>query len=243
MFVPILRKVVLVITFIFAISVLGISAGLANQVIKDIDTGATFISRPVLPFAISGLTILTFPILFIVDLIRTGAFTSMVVFELSWLLIVSILWFVTGASAMNTFTIIFGADCTLEEVYLSAKSADICHEFNALGALSYSSAALLMTYSLFLFICATIGSCRGQKTWTSSVKEAKFFAPTASSVAPAYGKEIPGSGSQASMVQHAPQYPQNPVQHYQPTSFGPHGPIQQTYQASPPPQTLGYGQV
>jgi len=202
-FVSILRIAVLSIALVLSIVLLGLGATLYNKIF-DIATDV-FVYRPLYIIASSAGTILVIPTLLIVDLLRSGAFTSMIVVELSVLLVLWVLWFVIAGIAKSTFDALYDGSCTLIEYYFSRHSATTCQTISAISPLAFSIAVLLLAYSVFLLICSIIASSRGQKVWLNSVQHTVFFGSAKSK-----GYSDAGHPSMLNQDRHVTQQPTHP---------------------------------
>ncbi|KIM83956.1 hypothetical protein PILCRDRAFT_818986 [Piloderma croceum F 1598] len=183
----IVRVAVFVLSIVFSVIVLGLAAylqSLTNVELNFVD----------LAIATAVLTIVTLPVLLIVDLIRDGAFTSMVVVELSWLFVLWVLWLATGADAAQVSSNFFSS-CD----FVFSLSNQICHEVQAIVGFSFLIWLLLMVYSIVILVMAIIASTRGNSPWTSTVKRGNFLAP-------ATGAQS-GGGAAHSPIMHQHQYP------------------------------------
>lgn len=124
--------------------------------------------------ATAVLTILTIPVMLIVDFIRRGAFTSMIIFEVSWLFILAILWVATAGEAIYTFNYYYPRGCIYADVDPTANT--YCMELQAVEAFAFLNFFIFLGYTSVLLVFSIIGSSRGNIVWTSSVKEATFLA-------------------------------------------------------------------
>jgi len=227
----VVRVAVLTVAIIFSIIVLGLAAELTSESNTYFEVTFDFAALAITSAAIS---IATLPVLMIVDMVRTGAFTSMVVVELVWLFVVWVLWLSTGALAAQFNSVEFDSNCALVRlVFLTA-----CHEEQAIVAFSFLIWMMLMVYSIIVLVMAIIGSSRGHHVWTNSVKNANFLAPSQGAAAiigqPGYQPNAPVA--QAPMQQH--QYPPPNT----PQGYGtPHSPsVPQGYPSPPPPPQSPY---
>ncbi|KAG1769144.1 hypothetical protein EV702DRAFT_1142624 [Suillus placidus] len=123
--------------------------------------------------ATAVLTILTIPIMLIVDFIRRGAFTSMIIFELSWLFTLAILSFATSAESVSTSNSYFPRGCVYANTDPTANK--YCMELLMLGTFAFSNFIMFLSYTCILLVFSIIGSSRGNSVWTYSVKDATFF--------------------------------------------------------------------
>ncbi|KZP21783.1 hypothetical protein FIBSPDRAFT_501683 [Athelia psychrophila] len=154
------RTVVFSLSSLFALIVLGLAA---NNIL--------FLVFSILAIITAGFTIVTLPVMLIIDAKRSGVFTSMIFTELVTLFVLWVLWLATAAWATNTFVSPFEFEDSCR-YYIGA-----CGEFKALIAFSHLTWILLMVYYGVLLVMGFIGANRGQRTWTTSVKEAGFFSP------------------------------------------------------------------
>ncbi|KII96051.1 hypothetical protein PLICRDRAFT_65322, partial [Plicaturopsis crispa FD-325 SS-3] len=157
-----------VLVLLLSIVVLGLAAHLTNITEEFFEV---YFIYAALSIAAAGLTILTVPVLIIVDIVRRGAFTSFVVVELSWLSLLWVLWLATGAYTGSDN--IFGATCD----YIDVDVNNACHETNGIEGISLVIFILLFIYTTVLLVFAIIGSNRGHHVWTNTVKDATFLAP------------------------------------------------------------------
>ncbi|KAI9574365.1 hypothetical protein HD554DRAFT_2046517 [Boletus coccyginus] len=138
------------------------------------------------------LSMLTLPVMLVIDIARRGFFTSMIVVELSWLGLLCILWVAAAGESLSAYNLIFSLACSYEESVLNG----ICQEAQASIAFSFLNFIILLLYTGALFVMAMIAASRGQSDiWLSSVKES--FGP-------------PAAPTQHSMTQHNTSEPQKP---------------------------------
>ncbi|RPD77177.1 hypothetical protein L226DRAFT_533178 [Lentinus tigrinus ALCF2SS1-7] len=126
----------------------------------------------VLGIATGGITIISLPVMLIVDLLRKGAFTSLVVVELSWLSILWVLWIATAALTVDETSAIFSS-CDFFYPILN----QLCHETQAVEAFSFLAWIALMAYTVLLLIVALVNTSRGSPMWKSSVRAYGGIAP------------------------------------------------------------------
>jgi len=169
--------VVLSIALVLAIFLLGLSASQFGVVIRDYTTNAVFAYRPFFVIASSAGTILVVPVLLVVDLICSTPLTSIIVVELSCLMVLSTLWIVVAGYTKSIFDVLYDGNCTLTELHFGERSIITCQTISAIGPISLTAAILLVAYTVFLFICCIIASSRGQKVWMNSVRLTSFFGP------------------------------------------------------------------
>ncbi|KIK65680.1 hypothetical protein GYMLUDRAFT_82852 [Collybiopsis luxurians FD-317 M1] len=164
-FLPIMRLIVLIGTLVCAVIVVGLSAHFTW--VTETAFVEYFISVA-LAIAASGLTILTVPVMIGIDCARRGAFTSMVLVELIWLLVLWVLWVAAAAFLAQDQNLLgTGVGCD----FLNTEIQTACQEYNAIEAFSFLAWFLLMVYDITLLIYAIVGSTRGTSPWTSTVAE------------------------------------------------------------------------
>ncbi|KAG1800450.1 uncharacterized protein HD556DRAFT_1439291 [Suillus plorans] len=142
MVIKIVRWCVLTFTLIFAIVVLGISAHLIA--IRP----THYWHFAALAVAVSSLTILTFPVILLVDTFLGSASTERIFGEALWLSIMWILWLATGANATHAARVhFFAGGCS----FFSGFSNKICNEFRVVEAFAYINFIILLCYTIGLF--------------------------------------------------------------------------------------------
>ncbi|KAG1902579.1 uncharacterized protein F5891DRAFT_1186228 [Suillus fuscotomentosus] len=145
MVIKIVRWCVLTFTLIFAIVVLGISGHLLA--IRH----THYWHFAALAVAVSSLTILTFPVILLVNTLlgsedRTS--TERIFGEALWLSIMWILWLATGANATHAARVhFFSGGCS----FFSGFSNKICNEFRVVEAFAYINFIILLCYTIGLF--------------------------------------------------------------------------------------------
>ncbi|KAH7886176.1 hypothetical protein F5I97DRAFT_1878095 [Phlebopus sp. FC_14] len=217
-FFTLVRIIVLTLTMVFSVVVLGLAAHLIW--LTDLLIGSYFIFAA-LAIAAAGLSLVTLPIMLIVDCVRRGAFTSMIVVELVWLFILWVLWVATAAEAVVSTNIEFPVGCIYPE---EPTINQACHEFQAIEAFSFLNFILLFVYQCSLLTLAIVAASRGNQVWTSSVKDSNFSAPDSQAPQHPMGQY---TGTPA------PQPPQMPQPHYG-------TPVQSQYTGSTVPSQLPY---
>jgi len=159
-------------TLLFALIVLGLSADILAFTEKSVG-GYFYFSA--LAVATALITLLTIAPMIIIDFIRRGAFTSLIVVEVVWLGILWVLWIATAAYAAYTDGVAYDSVSCSDIPSAAGDAKRVCNEFKAIIAFSFLAWVLLMGYTKVLIICAFIGSLRGNKTWTTTVKDVSFF--------------------------------------------------------------------
>ncbi|THU91971.1 hypothetical protein K435DRAFT_840752 [Dendrothele bispora CBS 962.96] len=126
-----------------------------------------------LGIATAAITIATVPLMVGMELTRKGAFTSMVVVELTWLGILWVLWLVTGARTIRLFDAFFSSGCH----GLHNDKLTFCRETQAIAAFGFlSSGIILMFYWIFLFAASITAASHGNsQVWFSSVHDMNVY--------------------------------------------------------------------
>ncbi|KAK0467847.1 uncharacterized protein EV420DRAFT_1501589 [Desarmillaria tabescens] len=220
--ITILRLTALVATLVFSVIILGLSAHITYLTTTVYGAYFTFAAMSI---ATACLTILTLPVMIAIDITRKGAFTSMVVVELSWLGVLWVLWLTSAALTADANTKTFVSGCG----YINTEIDQACKEFNAIEAFGFLNWLILLGYTITLIVFAIIAANRGNNgVWTSSSTATDFFArgpgaySGANTVAPEKVNYAPAQ-PQPSVVQYPPQSPsaysaQQP-QHTQQSSY------------------------
>ncbi|KAK0242260.1 hypothetical protein EDD85DRAFT_810606 [Armillaria nabsnona] len=216
-FFPILRLTAFVATLVFSIIVLGVSAHITYLTTTYYGVYYTFAAMSI---ATASLTLLTLPVMIAIDFTRKGAFTSMVVVELSWLGVLWVLWLASAALTADTNANTFVSGCG----YISIDVIDqACKEFNAVQAFGFLNWLILLGYTITLIVFAIVAANRGNSgVWTSSTTTTDFFArgaySGASTVAP---EKLNYAPAQPSVVQYPPQSPSgySTQQQQQPSTY------------------------
>ncbi|KAJ7214879.1 hypothetical protein GGX14DRAFT_562910 [Mycena pura] len=180
------RLAVLVTATLFAIIPMGIGAALAAA--SDPFPVPAYAA---LAIASGVLTLVTVPAMICLEIMRPGGPTSMVIVEIFWLGILSILWLATGAETAAVLQAVddislsfgFGSLCGADDGF----SNGFCSEARAVAAFSFLNWLLLMCYVVTLFFYSLMASSRKQTgVWTSSVANAQ-------SAGPSQGGPVPNS--------------------------------------------------
>ncbi|KAG0695318.1 hypothetical protein DFH29DRAFT_1072526 [Suillus ampliporus] len=172
----VIHLIIFSLSIVFSLIVLGLNAYFLSVMVPH----QFYFIFSALGIATAVLTILTVLIMLIVDLIRHGAFTSMIVIELVWLLILSILWIVTAGVAAAGFSLYFPQGCIYATDDPTANA--YCMELQAVLAFAYLNFFIFLGYTSTLLALSLIELSRGKSVWTSSVKESTFLAPNSGPV-------------------------------------------------------------
>jgi len=156
---------------LFAFITLALAGHLTNTTLQLLGVYYQFAA---LAIATSVLTLLIGPTFLVVDLMRTGAVTSLVCVELGVLSFLWVLWLSVGADAADVNSRVFPTGCG----FISERIDTACREFSAIVAFGFLTWIILFAYTIVLLVYAIIGSSRGHKVWTSSVKQTDFLAPS-----------------------------------------------------------------
>jgi len=136
-----------------------------------------------LAIATGVLTLVTLVPMIVLEKIRPGGPTSMIIVEVAWLSILSVLWLATGSEsavyleAVSDFGFGFGGICDTgdsspDDLFGSPDStiAAGCGETRAIAAFGFLNWLLLMFYVILILILGVMASSRKQAgVWTSSV--------------------------------------------------------------------------
>jgi len=200
--ISLVRITALSVVLAFAVIVLGLSAALTSTTEKFLDG---FFEFAALGIATAALTIITLPIMIILEVLRPGVtFTSMIAVELSWLSILWVLWLATAADSAQAGQATFISGCD----YIDSTVKAACQQTAGIQAFSFLNWIILMGYTILILVLSLIAHSRQHTgVWKSSVAQAPFFAPSA---APA----IPPVTSQPAAA---------PAASYGPSTVGPGG--------------------
>ncbi|KAG8219450.1 hypothetical protein J3R82DRAFT_377 [Butyriboletus roseoflavus] len=170
--IPLIRQGVLGVTILFSVVELAVSASLISQSVQYYGITDVFC---VLGVAVAAISLMTLPVMLVVDILRRGAFTSMIAVELGWLSILWILWVaVAGETAYQV-----GAITSLGCTYVNTIVNGMCQEVQAIEAFAFLNFIIILLYTGFLFVMTMVAASRGQSVWLSSVKDS-FGSPTGS---------------------------------------------------------------
>ncbi|KAF8140650.1 hypothetical protein EV363DRAFT_1207402 [Boletus edulis] len=159
-----IRIAVLGVTTLFSIIVLAISAHLISQTQQYFGATATFSS---LALAVAVISLVTLPVMLVVDFIRSGAFTSMIVVELAWLYTLCILWVAAAGETVTEYNLFFPFGCDFLDTIVNG----MCQSTQVIEAFSFLNFIIMLLYASVLSVMAVVAATRGQGVWLSSVKE------------------------------------------------------------------------
>ncbi|KAF8316048.1 hypothetical protein DL93DRAFT_786760 [Clavulina sp. PMI_390] len=136
--------------------------------------------------ASAAVTMVSFIPMVIIDFLRKGAVTSLVIFELVW---IAILWGLWLATAIKTASF-NGCDDF---------GSMLCSRYTAVKVLSFPVWAILVGYWILLLVFTVMAYVGGnRKIWTAGVRDARFTSSGADTVVTSYEglgyvEEKPGS--------------------------------------------------
>lgn len=190
---PTARLVVLAVVSLFSLIALGVngdfvritmtqtlSAGRAR--IWPLETPDLFAALDVV---VAVMTLVTVPIMILLDFVRPGAMMSMIVIELSWLGFLDVFWIGATAYTSSMFPP-YGAVCavTKDISYLTAA----CGDLQAAMAFGWMIVVILTAYLVALLTVSILSANNGRSVWKSTVKTAEFIAEK-----PPFGYGLPTS--------------------------------------------------
>ncbi|KAL7278695.1 hypothetical protein ACG7TL_007697 [Trametes sanguinea] len=174
------RLITLGVSVLCGIIVLSLASHLTSLSIKYFEVYYNF---AVLSIAVGGLTMLTVPVMILIDFLRTGALTSMVLVELVWLSILWVLWIAAAALTADQTGDAFSS-CDFVYPILN----QVCNETRAIEAFAFLAWIDLMAYTIVLLVVALVNGTRGAPMWTTSLKERPSIVPrTTAAPAPQMG--------------------------------------------------------
>ncbi|KAI6152596.1 hypothetical protein BKA82DRAFT_4112674 [Pisolithus tinctorius] len=156
--IPLIRAIIFALATLFSVVVLGICAHL-----EYLTSGNTnsYLSFAAFGLASACVTAVTLPLFFILGHARRGVFTSMVIFEIVWFLVLWVLAY------------FFPEGCVLNNPSVN----QICYEVTAVEAFSFLNFFAVFFYYDVLVLYAIICAIRGKGIWTISVRDAANSGP------------------------------------------------------------------
>ncbi|KAF9028333.1 hypothetical protein BDZ89DRAFT_1133654 [Hymenopellis radicata] len=159
---PLFRLIALSAVTLFSVIILGLSGHLIYFTTTSFNVYFTYSAMAI---ATAVLTIMTAPVMLVIDMLRKGAFTSMVMVEMGWLGILWVLWLTSAGLAANANNLTFISNCD----YRFPELSGACKEGMAIEAFSFLSWLILMGYWGTLLVFSLIAINRGNLTvWSSS---------------------------------------------------------------------------
>ncbi|KAM5535372.1 hypothetical protein V8D89_010894 [Ganoderma adspersum] len=120
-----------------------------------------------LSVATAVLALLTLPAMLVIDLLRSGAFTSMIVVDLAWIGFLGVLFLASGGAAADNAAN-FWVTCS---DWNPALARTVCSETSAAAAFGLLGWLGLWAYQITLLVILIIQANRGNYIWQRSVKE------------------------------------------------------------------------
>ncbi|OCH95965.1 hypothetical protein OBBRIDRAFT_830559 [Obba rivulosa] len=164
--------IVRLVTFVFTLVCSLLALAMGGSVIS-VTSNKKFFFRPqtlsssAMAVAIGVLTMVTVGAMTVVDLLRSGAFTSMILVELIWLNLLWVLWLVVGALAAQDFNGFWSGTCD----WTTQEASSACQETQAVAAFGFLACFALGAYTTLLLVLAIMRHSRGVPIWKSSVKQ------------------------------------------------------------------------
>ncbi|KZW04180.1 hypothetical protein EXIGLDRAFT_716179 [Exidia glandulosa HHB12029] len=192
---------------LFSIIVLGTSASLVSK----FGDGFPVPSWLAFTLFVSIFSLLIVVPVLIIDQLRNGAITSIVVVELAWTAVLGIFWLAAGASQASSIVVIGGCGD------VGGEAESICRQFQTMEAFSWLSWLLCWGWTFALVVFSVIALSRGNRTvWQAPAGQTDFFARS---------NEIPPVKHDATGTTVGNQYPPQPQYAQQP--------VQQQYSGQP----------
>ncbi|TCD69578.1 hypothetical protein EIP91_007000 [Steccherinum ochraceum] len=123
--------------------------------------------------AVAALTLLTVPVMLLLERTRKGAFTSMILFELSWLGVLCILWIAAASFTVDSVRLLV-ALCNLRLNKKVGVLQSACRDVKASEAFGHLAWVAALGYLCSLFFLSYRSSQAGQPVWRSAVSETHF---------------------------------------------------------------------
>ncbi|THH26728.1 hypothetical protein EUX98_g7461 [Antrodiella citrinella] len=192
----IVRESVMGTLILFSIIVLGVNAHFIFLTLNDVllVDGFSFwplqssYSFPILSLAVAVLTLLTLPAMVIIDRLRKRAFSSMIVFELSWLGVLFILWIAAASFTTNSVGLLVEL-CGLTGNGNVHVLQDSCSDVKTSEAFGHLSWIILFGYLLTLLVLSIQAAQKGVSVWYHAVRDTEF---SAEFTLPGFGNENGG---------------------------------------------------
>ncbi|KIY71757.1 hypothetical protein CYLTODRAFT_418477 [Cylindrobasidium torrendii FP15055 ss-10] len=159
---PLFRLVALSTASVFSLIVLGLAA----HVISATSTVGFYYTFNALSVATAALTLVTLPVMLVIDLLRSGAFTSMIVVELVTVGVLWVLWLASAALTADSAQYL-ASNCS---AYYYDADIRGCSEIKATEAFDFLIWIILLAYWAFLLTSAILHANKGNKgVWYGSV--------------------------------------------------------------------------
>ncbi|KAI0087214.1 hypothetical protein BDY19DRAFT_308432 [Irpex rosettiformis] len=167
---PTIRSVAL--SSLLICSLIGLGASGAFIALLN-DNGRTLDDRAGFAVAIPVLTLVLVAPMFIIDLFRKGAFTSMIIVELPVLGVLFILWLADAAWQSNLLSEIQPV-CSIPASRQSDIAQKFCTDIQLVVAFGWIAWITLLGYFVTLLTVCIDGAKRDASIWKSSVRECDF---------------------------------------------------------------------
>ncbi|GLB33399.1 hypothetical protein LshimejAT787_0102830 [Lyophyllum shimeji] len=167
---PTLRTGAFGAVILFSLIIIALCGHITNTTTTFLGGYFTFAAMGIATAVLSLLSLLT---MLVVDNMRKGAFTSMIIVEIGWLGLLWVLWLTTAAltSQLGVFT---GSSCHTR----NSTANTLCREISAVQAFAHLAWLVLFGYLGALITFSLIAANRGyNRVWFQSVKETEFNAP------------------------------------------------------------------
>jgi len=171
--ISVLRLAALCISLLFGLVVLGLAAHWTQGTVAGSTEISILFNFEIVALLAGSLTILTLPVMLIVGATRRGAFTSMIVVELSVIAALALLWLISGALTADLGNTLYPVGCN----DVLPDGISWCRQFFAIIGLSFVTWILLMAYGIVLLTFTIIAQTKGRSLWKVGVNEAVFSGP------------------------------------------------------------------
>jgi len=128
--------------------------------------------------AVAALTILTVPVMLTIDLLRRGAFTSLVVVEVCWLGLLAIVWIAAASFTTTSITNLIQL-CNVSTNRDVSTLQALCTDSRVSAAFGFIAWLSLVGYVIILLVMSVMSQSKGAPVWKSTVKDGKFVANAA----------------------------------------------------------------
>jgi hypothetical protein len=185
-------------TSLFALIVIILGALVTNFSDKFLDG---FFNYAALGIAAGLLTLFSLPVMLALSIVRKGAFTSMVAFEIGWIWFLWILWVSVGGNSASSLAFVGG--CSIYSPFGTGVVA-ACNESTAITAFGFLNWVMLLFYNSFLATLTFRQHLRGNTgIWTKDVTDTDFMAVGPNNpqivfdnkVSPMYATQYPPAGT------------------------------------------------
>ncbi|KAI5982045.1 hypothetical protein EDD15DRAFT_223890 [Pisolithus albus] len=158
--IPLLRTIVFALVTLLSLVVLGICAHIEYLTSGD---SSTYLSFAAFGLGSACVTVVTLPLFFILGHARRGVFTSMIIFEIIWFLVLWVLWVATSGDTVVDRAFFFPEGCIFNN-YPTANQ--ICYEVTVVEAFAFLNFFAVFFYYDVLVLYAIISAIRGRGIWT-----------------------------------------------------------------------------